>query len=61
MDDVLSYKPNSFRMLRAFWKLSFVKIDDEENKALKDIILKSKRGSEIIIRKIEYYAKTQDK
>lgn len=40
MDDVLSYKPNSFRMLRAFWKLSFVKIDDEENKALKDIILK---------------------
>ncbi|SHF14267.1 hypothetical protein [Clostridium fallax] len=27
-------------MLRAFWKISFLKIDDEENKALKDIILK---------------------
>lgn len=40
MDDVLSSNPKSFRMLRAFWKLSFIKIDDEENKALKDIILK---------------------
>lgn len=40
MDDVLSYRPDSFRMLRALWKLSFVKIDDEENKALRDIILK---------------------
>jgi hypothetical protein len=40
MDDVLSSNPNSFRMLRAFWKVSFIKIDDEENKALKDIILK---------------------
>lgn len=40
MDDCLAYKPESFRMLRALWKLSFVKIDDEENKALKDIILK---------------------
>jgi hypothetical protein len=35
MDDCLAYKPESFRMLRALWKLSFVKIDDEENKALK--------------------------
>jgi hypothetical protein len=41
MDDVLSSKPGSFRMLRAFWKLSFLKIDDEENKALKDTILKT--------------------
>lgn len=40
MDDVLSSNPYSFRMLRAFEKLSFVKIDDQENKALKDIILK---------------------
>lgn len=40
MDDVLSYRPESFRMLRALWKLSFVKIDDEENKALRDILLK---------------------
>ncbi|WP_294377077.1 hypothetical protein [uncultured Clostridium sp.] len=40
MDDVLSSNPSKFRMLRAFWKLSFVKVDEEENKALKDIILK---------------------
>lgn len=40
MDDVLSSNPSKFRMLRAFYKLSFVKIDDDENKALKDIILK---------------------
>jgi hypothetical protein len=40
MDEVLSSNPNSFKMLRAFWKLSFVKVDDEENKALKDIVLK---------------------
>ncbi|MFZ7119479.1 MAG: hypothetical protein ACOWWH_00830 [Eubacteriaceae bacterium] len=40
MDDVLASNPKSFRMLRAFQRLSFVKIDDEENKALKDIILK---------------------
>lgn len=40
MDDVLSSNPYSFKMLRAFEKLSFVKIDDQENKALRDIILK---------------------
>lgn len=40
MDDVLASRPESFKMLRAFWKLSFIKIDDDENRALKDIILK---------------------
>lgn len=40
MDDVLSSNPTKFKMLRAFWKLSFVKIDEDENKALRDIILK---------------------
>ncbi|PEM24002.1 hypothetical protein [Bacillus wiedmannii] len=40
MDDILSFSPKSFRMLRAFWKLSFIKIDEEENRALKNIILK---------------------
>lgn len=40
MDDVLNSNPSKFRMLRAMWKLSFVKIDDEENQALFDIILK---------------------
>lgn len=41
MDEILLSNPNSFKMLRAFWKLSFIKIDDVENKALFDIILKS--------------------
>ncbi len=40
MDDVLSSNPASFKMLRAFWKLSFIKFDDIENQAFKDIILK---------------------
>lgn len=41
MDEVLASQPTAFRMLRAFWKLSFVKIDDIENKALFDYILKA--------------------
>jgi len=45
MDEVLSSNPKHFRMLRAFWKLSFVKIDDEENQSLKDIILKNNQDS----------------
>jgi hypothetical protein len=40
MDDVLASNPTRFKMLRAFWKVSFVKVDDEENQALKDIILR---------------------
>jgi hypothetical protein len=40
MDDVLSSKPNAFKMLRALWKVSFIKFDDEENQAFRDIILK---------------------
>lgn len=40
MDDVLVSNPSAFKMLRAFWKVSFVKLDDDENQALKDIILR---------------------
>lgn len=40
MDDVLSSNPAAFKMLRAFWKLSFVKFDDEENQAFRDVLLK---------------------
>lgn len=39
MDDVLASNPSKFKMVRALWKLSFIKLDDEENKALKDLIL----------------------
>ena len=38
MDDVLRYRPAAFRMLRAFEGLSFIKTDDEENRALKEFI-----------------------
>ena len=38
MDDVLRHRPAAFRMLRAFEGLSFIKIDDEENRALKEFI-----------------------
>ena len=40
MDDALLSNPDSFKMLRAFWKLSFVKVDDKENIALRNIIIK---------------------
>lgn len=49
MDDVLSSNPKSFKMLRAFWKLSFIKLPDEETQALVDIILK--RNEEYIYSK----------
>ena len=39
MDDVLSSKPDAFRMLRVFHQRSFIKIDDVENLALKSFII----------------------
>lgn len=45
MDEALSSNPSKFRNLRAFWKLSFIKIDEEENQALKDVILKNNQNS----------------
>lgn len=38
MDDVLRYRPNAFKMLRAFEGVTFIKIDEEENTALKEFI-----------------------
>ena len=38
MDDVLRYRPSAFKALRAFEGLSFIKLDDEENRALKEYI-----------------------
>ena len=38
-DEILTYKPNTFKMLRAFWKVSFIKLGDEENQSLKEIFL----------------------
>ena len=44
MDDVLLYRPHAFRMLRAFQDRSFIKIDDEENRALKEFIYLSNQN-----------------
>lgn len=38
MDDILRYRPNAFKMLRAFEGVTFIKIDEEENTALKEYI-----------------------
>lgn len=40
MDDVLESNPAAFRMLRVLWKLSFVKVDDVESQALRDVFLR---------------------
>lgn len=40
MDETLSSAPEKFRILRAFWKRSFIKFSDDENQAFKDIILR---------------------
>lgn len=45
MDDVLTSNPSAFKMLRAFWKVSFIKFADEENQAFKDVILKFNQNS----------------
>lgn len=51
MDDVLLYKPVAFKMLRAFQDRSFIKIDDEENRALKEYIyLKNRDNLKSIIK-----------
>ena len=41
MDDVLSSNPIAFRSLRSFSGLSFIKCDDIENQALKDVIYRA--------------------
>jgi hypothetical protein len=43
MDDALTYRPSAFRTLRAMWQRSFVRVDDEEEQALKDVIYRANR------------------
>jgi len=40
MDDALASRPEAFRMLRAMEGRSFVKLDHEENQALKNVLLR---------------------
>lgn len=44
MDVALSSKPSAFRTLRAMWGVSFIKLNDEENSALFDIILRENKN-----------------
>lgn len=46
MDEVLSYRPLAFRMLRAFQDVTFIKVDDEENRALKECIYLKNRDKQ---------------
>ena len=46
MDEVLSYRPSAFRMLRAFQDVTFIKVDDEENRALKECIYLKNRDKQ---------------
>ena len=54
MDEVLQNKDNPFRSIRTFWKLSFIKMDDDESQALYNVIMKS--NEEVIGDKREHYA-----
>lgn len=45
MDEILQYKPSAFKVLRAFQDVTFIKIDDEENRALKECIYLKNRNS----------------
>lgn len=56
MDDALLSNPSAFKMLRAFWKLSFIKIDDEECNALLQIIVK--RNKLCLNEKFDYNTNT---
>lgn len=45
IDDILSSNPAAFKVLRVFERLSFIKIDDIENQALVNILLKRNEES----------------
>lgn len=45
MDDVLGSAPEQFRMLRAIQNVSFIKLDDNENKALRNHIIFRNRSA----------------
>lgn len=57
MDDVLKYKPSSFRNLRFFSNLSFIKIDDEENQALKEFFYLNREIQKHVAKNIDIQRK----
>ncbi len=63
MDDVLRYRPTAFKMLRAFEGVTFIKIDDEENRALKEYIslINETSYNDIDKYSFKFSSKTHDK
>lgn len=53
MDDVLMSNPDKLKIFRTMWKVSFIKVDEEESSALQDIILK--RNEEFLYNKLENF------
>lgn len=53
MDDILSSSPESYRMLRAMQQVSFIKLDDEENRALRDHIIFRNRAK--LVNRVAHY------
>ena len=49
MDDMLTSEPSSFKILRDFYQKSFIKIDDDENQAFKNIILRRNSNIDDVI------------
>lgn len=41
MDDLLASNPSDFRSLRVFWKRSFIKFDDDENRAFMTALMRA--------------------
>lgn len=64
MDEVLSSNPSAFRMIRALQKVSFIKFDDEENQAFKDVLLKNNQevlGSSLETRAAQVFIDNHEK
>lgn len=55
MDDMLSSEPLAFKILRDFYQKSFIKIDDDENQAFKNLILRrnTNNDDDVIISNFE--------
>ena len=45
MDEVLQHNENPFRSVRTMWKLSFIKMDDDESEALYRVLIKSNESN----------------
>ncbi len=54
MDDMLTSEPAAFKILRDFYQKSFIKIDNDENQAFKNLILRRNSSAEAPIKASNY-------